>query len=91
VEINLFNSKGMHYLLTGNEETTKVHLVGTSKEITINLPLAETFRRWFYWQRERLNIQDVFPELQASEREFFITGITRDEWTTIFGNSETVH
>ena len=29
-------------------------------------------------------IQDVFPDLTPSEREFLITGILGDEWDTIF-------
>ena len=30
-------------------------------------------------------VQDVFPNLNASEREFLITGITPNEWDNIFG------
>jgi hypothetical protein len=30
-------------------------------------------------------IQDIFPQLTNSEREFIKTGITDDEWTELFG------
>ena len=30
-------------------------------------------------------IQDAFPNLTPSEREFLMTGITEDEWNDIFG------
>ena len=30
-------------------------------------------------------IQDVMPELNDEEREFLITGATKEEWESIFG------
>jgi hypothetical protein len=33
-------------------------------------------------------IQDVFPNLTNSEREFLMTGITDDEWNQLFGEAE---
>jgi hypothetical protein len=33
-------------------------------------------------------IQNVYPQLNADEREFLITGITPELWTKIFGSSE---
>lgn len=32
--------------------------------------------------------QEAFPQLNASEREFVMTGITDEEWDAAFGNSE---
>tara|TARA_R110000737_G_C14623309_1_gene494002 strand:+ start:9866 stop:10063 length:198 start_codon:yes stop_codon:yes gene_type:complete len=31
-------------------------------------------------------VQDAFPNLSVDEREFFITGITVDEWCEVFGD-----
>ena len=31
-------------------------------------------------------IQNIFPKLTPSEREFLITGITDDEWYSLFGS-----
>jgi len=33
---------------------------------------------------ERRNIQDIFPQLDADQREFLKTGITPDEWDATF-------
>lgn len=33
-------------------------------------------------------IQDAFPNLSATEREFLMTGITAEEWDATFGNEE---
>ena len=33
-------------------------------------------------------IQDVFPNLTSSEREFLMTGVTDDEWNQMFGEEE---
>lgn len=31
------------------------------------------------------NIQHVFPYLSADDREFIMTGITPEEWNSVFG------
>lgn len=31
-------------------------------------------------------VQDAFPNLSPDEREFFITGITIDEWREVYGD-----
>ena len=33
-------------------------------------------------------IQDAFPQLGPAEREFYVTGITDEEWYTIFTEEE---
>ena len=33
-------------------------------------------------------IQDAFPNLTDEEREFFLTGITRNEWIEMFSDEE---
>jgi len=33
-------------------------------------------------------VQRAFPNLSAPEREFLLTGITPDEWTSTFGVEE---
>ena len=39
------------------------------------------------WENGRL-IQDVMPHLTADEREFIITGITPEEFTSLFPKEE---
>lgn len=38
----------------------------------------------FAWQNGEL-IQNAMPNLSADEREFIMTGITPDEWASVFG------
>ena len=33
-------------------------------------------------------IQDAFPNLSDNDREFFLTGITRNEWIEMFSEEE---
>lgn len=35
-------------------------------------------------------VQAVFPHLTAEDREFLITGITPDEWDSVFGDEHDV-
>lgn len=39
---------------------------------------------------DRRLVQDAFPHLSNSEREFLITGITQEEWTAAFPPEEEV-
>lgn len=33
-------------------------------------------------------VQDAFPSLPTADREFFITGVTQEEWDDVFGGEE---
>jgi hypothetical protein len=33
-------------------------------------------------------IQDIFPNLNAGEREFIMSGVTPEEWEVVFGSDE---
>lgn len=35
-----------------------------------------------------VHVQVAFPQLSASEREFFISGVTDEEWDSIMGEDE---
>lgn len=34
------------------------------------------------------HIQDFFPELDANQREFILTGITEQEWDNLYGEDD---
>lgn len=34
------------------------------------------------------NVQNVFPDLSADDREFLMTGITPEEWDNAFGEED---
>jgi len=36
------------------------------------------------------NIQDIFPQLNADEREFILSGITKEEWDAMYPPDEEI-
>lgn len=57
----------------------------TGEEHTLRLAVSQVqMDRWEMGEY----VQDVFPHLTASEREFIISGITEDEWENAFGSIE---
>lgn len=38
------------------------------------------------WQSGKLLIQEAFPQLSNTEREFLLSGITEGEWEEVFGS-----
>ena len=53
----------------------------SNQERTLDLPVTE--EQCARWKRGAL-VQDVFPNLTPSQREFIVSGITRDEWEAVF-------
>lgn len=50
---------------------------------TMDLPVtAEQISRW---QNGEL-VQNVFPHLSPDQREFLMTGVTKEEWAAAFGD-----
>lgn len=49
----------------------------TRKKVTIDLPITES--QYSAWEGGAL-AQNAFPNLDADQREFIMTGITPDEW-----------
>ena len=49
---------------------------------TIDLPVTEEQLNSY---SNGLLIQEAFPNLSATDREFIKTGITDDEWKNVFG------
>ena len=60
--------------------TRKSQLSGNTRSMELDVTQAQLNR----WQGGEL-IQDVFPHLNAEEREFIQTGITPQEWSDTFG------
>ena len=50
---------------------------------TMELPIRQG--QIEYRQASGELVQNVFPHLNADEREFLMTGITPEEWSTAFG------
>ena len=49
------------------------------------MELDVTSKQIVAWEKGEM-IQNVFPHLTAGEREFIKTGITPDDWNTMFGD-----
>lgn len=92
--LNRQNPMGLRFQLSeyhpsiGKGNQTKIHLVGTEKEITVDHPLERISAMWYKWQMGGEMIQDAFKELSPEQREFLMTGITPHEWNEIFSEEE---
>jgi hypothetical protein len=51
------------------------------------LDIAITEEQWKRWKGGEL-LQNVCPHLSADDREFLISGATKEEWAAYFGKSE---
>lgn len=58
----------------------------TGKSNTMELPLTEEMIT--AWEISDLKIQDAFPFLTATEREFLLSGATPEEWNEFFSEEQ---
>lgn len=58
----------------------------TKKENTLDIPITQ--EQYDSWVNSRILIQDAFPHLTASQREFIKTGFTEEDWNKIFGEED---
>lgn len=63
--------------------TRKSTLTGITRTLNLNISEDEII----YYSKGAL-IQDAFPHLSPEEREFFMTGITAEEWVEHFGTED---
>ena len=59
----------------------------TGKTHTLDLPITDA--QALAYEKGAL-IQDAFPHLNAEQREFIMSGITAEEWTSVFGEVDDV-
>lgn len=65
------------------EITRKSMLSGKVHTLSINVK-PEQIRKW----QEGELIQDAMPNITPSEREFIMTGITKEEWDLLFKKAD---
>lgn len=58
----------------------------TGVERTLELPI--TSAQLQDWENGKGLIQEIMPELTASQREFVMTGVTDDEWDNFFNEED---
>ena len=80
------NRAGLRYTVTElSPNQIELSLQNTDKARTLNM----TFERFLYaystWKIKGAKIQDAFPTLNASEREFIMSGTNDEEWDAMFG------
>ena len=63
--------------------TKKSTLTGNVSSMELDITIDQIAQ----WQGGKL-IQNVFPNLTPSEREFLMNGITETEWNEAFGEAE---
>jgi len=59
-------------------------LTGKTNRMDLPVTLAEVQA----WQASRTKVQDAFPHLSPTQREFLLTGATQEEWDEAFGSDE---
>jgi hypothetical protein len=70
--------------IEGPKPDTTILFSTRGDSITVNVPLS-TFERCVSKYKAGALIQEAFPMLSATEREFMITGFTPEEQEAIFG------
>ena len=55
--------------------------------VTRSMELDVTEQEFINWRNGEL-VQNAFPNLTASEREFIISGMTDEEWDEAFGSDD---
>lgn len=80
------NRAGLRYTVT-ELDSYRIKLTQQNTEKERIIPLG--FERFIYaynaWKIKGVMIQNAFPTLNASEREFIMTGTTDEEWDSMFG------
>ena len=69
-----------------NEVTVKTRVMGEDVEMTLPVS-AERVRKYLNGEGPRF-VQDAFPDLDAGQREFLISGTTPQRWNEIFGGGQ---
>jgi len=67
---------GHHYIYTGK-------CVVTGKEVSVNVPADGLFT-----YRQGAFIQDAFPGMSADDREFLMSGMSKEGWDATFADDE---
>jgi hypothetical protein len=89
--LNRVNKQGMKYYLEelNGMQRTRVKSLDLKKEIVVDHSIQRMSQGWYEWTMEGESIQNAFPFLDASEREFLMTGILDDEWNDMWTSRTT--
>lgn len=86
VEYSFRHFKGYNYTLQG-DGSLECHFVDIDGEEVVRTLSNLTIQQIESWANGEL-IQNAMPNLTAEERELFMTGLTPEKWSEIFGEEE---
>lgn len=66
----------------------KITRTSTLSGITRSMEIPVTEQQLADWKNGKGLIQDVMPDLSNDEREFIMTGVTKEEWDAEFGEDD---
>ena len=59
-----------------------------NNRIVVEADYNKVIQGWYNWNMLGQQIQTAFSFLSPDEREFILTGITKNEWNQLFANKE---
>ena len=78
---------GIHRIEQVDENKTRIYamsIFGKMNSIVINVPSTTFNQKYNHYQTSGECIQNIFTELTADEREFIMTGLTKEDWDVTF-------
>jgi hypothetical protein len=81
--LNRVNKMGLKYHLMELPDN-KTRIKTGDKEIIVNAEITRIDQAWYYWNVRGEYIQVAFDFLSDDEREFLITGLTKEEWEAMW-------
>lgn len=77
------NAIGITYEIDSiDDDSTRI--MHGKKSIVVNHNWSRINQAWYDWQQGGQFIQTAFSFLTSDEREFLLSGITKDEWDSAF-------
>jgi hypothetical protein len=88
--VERINPRGMTFFISQDERDPENSTMVSNRGTKLSMPMEmeEFLQCWFNWQMRGMLIQDAFPNLHSSYREFLMTAITPEEWKEIFNTPE---
>lgn len=78
-----YNAIGQKYTISSYDEDS-VKIEHEKDSIIVNVSLDEVNQQWYNWIQKGEYIQKAFHNFSADEREFLMTGLTKEQWNDMF-------
>ena len=77
------NRMGQKFVLM-EHNILKTRVLHKEDEIIVNASILQMEYSWIDWTVRNRNIQDAFTFLNPDEREFLMSGMTKEKWAECF-------